>query len=128
MAITKVSDLVGQAKGKIENLNCDQVQKELESGALLVDLREADEREAEGVIPQAIHVPRGMLEFVADPSSPYHRAEFGVAKRIVVHCAKGGRSALAADTLRRMGFDAVAHLDGGFEAWKTDGRPVARVR
>jgi rhodanese-related sulfurtransferase len=65
-----------------------------------------------------------MLEFYADPTSPYHRAEFEPARRLILHCAAGGRSALAADTLQQMGYTDVAHLDGGFTAWKQAGRPV----
>ena len=70
----------------------------------------------DGVIPGAAHAPRGMLEFYADPTSPYHRKEFDPARRVVLHCASGGRSALAADTLKQMGYQNVAHLDGGFKA------------
>ncbi len=67
-----------------------------------------------------------MLEFYADPSSPYknHREEFSPDRRIIFHCASGGRSALAADTVHQMGYKNVAHLDGGFKAWKESGQAV----
>jgi rhodanese-related sulfurtransferase len=65
-----------------------------------------------------------MLEFYADPSSPYHRSEFDPGKRVILHCASGGRSALAAQTLKAMGYANVAHLDGGFKAWQAAGKPV----
>jgi len=65
-----------------------------------------------------------MLEFWADPPSPYHREEFQPNRRIIFHCASGGRSALAAATLEDLGYDRVAHLDGGLKAWKEAGRPV----
>jgi rhodanese-related sulfurtransferase len=65
-----------------------------------------------------------MLEFYADPSSPYHMDAFDSEKRIILQCAAGGRSALAADTLQQMGFQNVANLDGGFTAWKEAGQPV----
>ncbi|MGH2616836.1 MAG: rhodanese-like domain-containing protein [Thermomicrobiales bacterium] len=119
------AELVAEAKKRVENLTVDDVAAELErGGTLLVDLREPGELEQQGAIPGAVHAPRGMLEFWADPTSPYHRAEFDPARRVVLHCASGGRSALAADTLQQMGYANVAHLDGGFNAWKAAGRPV----
>jgi rhodanese-related sulfurtransferase len=119
------AELVAEAKQRVENLSVDQAAAELEKGeALLVDLRETSERAQQGAIPGAVHAPRGMLEFWADPTSAYHRAEFDPNRRVVLHCASGGRSALAADTLQQMGYANVAHLDGGFTAWKAAGRPV----
>jgi rhodanese-related sulfurtransferase len=117
------SDLVAEAKQAIENLNPDQVAKELEDGALLVDVREPDERK-QSSIPGSISAPRGMLEFYADPDLPYHKPEFTPERRIVLHCASGGRSALAAATLKQMGYENVAHLDGGIKAWQEAGRTV----
>jgi rhodanese-related sulfurtransferase len=123
------ADLVAEAKQRIENLTVDQTAEEVEQGdALLVDLREPSEREEQGAIPGAVHAPRGMLEFWADPTSSYHRAEFDPNRRIILHCAGGGRSALAADTLQQMGYANVAHLDGGFNAWKAADRPVEDVQ
>jgi rhodanese-related sulfurtransferase len=119
------AELVAEAKQRVENLTVDQAAAEIEQGdALLVDLREPGELAQQGAIPGAVHAPRGMLEFWADPTSPYHRAEFDPNRRVVLHCASGGRSALAADTLQQMGYANVAHLDGGFTAWKAAGRPV----
>jgi len=119
------AQLVAEAKGRIENLSAEQVAEEMEQGeALLVDLREPEERARDGVIPGAVRVPRGMLEFYADPTSAYHRPEFDPNRRVIFHCAGGGRSALAADTLKQMGYDRAAHLEGGFAAWKASGRPV----
>lgn len=119
------AELVTEAKKRIQNLTFDEAAEDLERGnALLVDLREPGEREEQGVIPGAVHAPRGMLEFWADPTSSYHRAEFDPNRRVILHCAGGGRSALAADTLQQMGYANVAHLDGGFTAWKAADRPV----
>ena len=119
------AELVAEAKQRVENLTVDQTADEIaREDALLVDLREPSEREENGAIPGAIHAPRGMLEFWADPTSAYHRAEFDPNRRVVLHCASGGRSALAAETLQQMGYTKVAHLDGGFNAWKAAGRPV----
>ncbi|MGH2768360.1 MAG: rhodanese-like domain-containing protein [Actinomycetota bacterium] len=118
-------DLVAEAKERVENLTVDQVAQALQGGeVLLVDLREQNERELHGVIPGSLHAPRGMLEFWADPSIPLHRPEFDPNRRIILHCGAGGRSALAADTLQQMGYRSVAHLEGGFKAWKAGGRPV----
>ncbi|MDT5008502.1 MAG: hypothetical protein QOH57_119 [Mycobacterium sp.] len=120
-----VEEMVREAKERVENLSVEQVAAELESGeALLVDVREPAELEQQGSIAGAVHAPRGMLEFVADPSSPYHRPEFKRGRRVILHCAGGGRSALGADVLQQMGYANVAHLDGGFNAWKAAGQPV----
>jgi rhodanese-related sulfurtransferase len=67
-----------------------------------------------------------MLEFYADPTSPYHRPEFDPARRTILYCASGGRSALAAETLTQLGYANVGHLDGGIKAWTSSGREVAR--
>ena len=121
----KASDLVAEAKSKIENLDPDTVERELASGdAVLVDIREAEELQG-GRIEGSVHVPRGMLEFRADPTSPYHQEPLEPSKRVILHCASGGRSALAAATLKEMGYQNVAHLDGGFNGWKEAGKPTA---
>lgn len=121
---TSAMQRVREARERVENLTVEQTAQALDDGALLVDLRDGDERRAEGVIPGAVHMSRGMLEFYADPSLPYHRPELKPDRRIVLHCASGGRSALGADLLREMGYTNVAHLDGGLRAWKAAGRPV----
>ena len=121
----KASELVAEAKGRVKNLGVDEVEREVAAGeALLVDLREPEELEATGRIPGAVHVPRGMLEFRADPTSPYHQEGFDPSRRVILHCASGGRSALAAAALQDMGYENVAHLDGGIKAWTDAGRPV----
>lgn len=122
------SELVAEARGRIENLTVEQVATEVDAGAaLIVDIREAEELAASGRIPGAIHVPRGMLEFRSDPTSPYHNAAFDPAKRTVLYCASGGRSALSAAALADLGYTDVAHLDGGFKAWAEAGRTVESV-
>lgn len=125
MAGKSATDLVKEAKQQIENLSPDQVKEELSKGkATLIDIRESEELKQNGRIEGATHAPRGMLEFYADESLPYHRPEFDKNKRIILHCASGGRSALAAATLKQMGYTNVAHMDGGFKAWKESGKPV----
>ncbi|HEY1119666.1 MAG TPA: rhodanese-like domain-containing protein [Acidimicrobiales bacterium] len=121
----KAADLVAEAKANVENLDPDAVERELQGGdAVLVDIRDAPELDADGCIPGSVHVPRGMLEFRADTSSPYHQAPLDPSKRVILHCASGGRSALAAQTLQQMGYANVAHLDGGIKAWKDAGKPT----
>lgn len=125
---TTAAAMVAEAKARVENLSPAKVADEVGSGeVLLVDIREAEERVQNGVIRGALHAPRGMIEFYADPSSPYHRAEFQPSRRIILHCASGGRSALAADTLAVLGYEDVAHLDGGLKAWKEQGLPVQEI-
>ncbi|QEX19781.1 rhodanese [Hypericibacter terrae] len=94
---------------------------------LFVDLRDPRELEKEGRIPGAFHCPRGMLEFWIDPESPYHRKAFAEPKRFVFFCAGGWRSALAAKAAQDMGLEKVAHIEGGFGAWRKAGGPVEPV-
>lgn len=117
--------MVAEAEKQVQNLTVDEAAQELEQGdAVLVDVREPSERAQSGYIAGAVEAPRGMLEFWADPTNPYHREEFDPSRRIILHCASGGRSALAAAALQNLGYDNVAHMDGGFKAWKEAGRPV----
>ena len=119
------TDLVKEAKTNIENLSPDQVSEELSKGdVVLIDIRESEELKQNGRIAGSVHAPRGMLEFYADPSLPYYKPEFNKNKRIILHCASGGRSALATVTLKQMGYENIAHLDGGLKAWKDSGKQV----
>jgi rhodanese-related sulfurtransferase len=77
------------------------------------------------MIPNAIHAPRGMLEFWVDPDSPYYKPVFGEGKRLVLYCASAWRSALATETLQKMGVPHICHLEGGFTAWKKAELPMA---
>jgi rhodanese-related sulfurtransferase len=92
---------------------------------VFVDIRDPRELEREGVIPGALHATRGMLEFWVDPESPYFKPVFAQEdKEFVLFCGGGWRSALAAKTLQEMGMTNVAHIEGGFGAWKKEGGPV----
>lgn len=91
---------------------------------VFVDLRDPRELEREGRMPGAFHCPRGMLEFWIDPESPYAKPVFQEDKTFVFFCAGGWRSALAAKTAQDMGLKPVAHIEGGFGAWKKTGAPV----
>ena len=129
MTRTTINDLVAAARERIDNLSLDDAQAEIaKDGTLLVDIRDPRERERDGTIPGAKHVTRGMLEFWADPESPYYKPYFEFDTRIVVYCAGGLRSALAADTLKTLGFTDVGHIEGGFGAWKEAGKPVEEVQ
>jgi len=90
-----------------------------------IDIRDVRELERDGVVPGAFHAPRGMLEFWACLESPYHKPVFADDRHLVLFCAAGWRSALATKTLQDMGLPKVAHIGGGFEAWKAAGGPVA---
>ncbi len=92
-----------------------------------IDIRESAELAREGTIPGAFHAPRGVLEFWADPASPYFNPVFGSDKRLLLFCAIGWRSALATLTLQEMGLAQIGHLAGGFDAWKAAGGPVVAV-
>lgn len=119
------SEFVKEAKQQIQNLTPAEVSEELSTGdVVLIDIRESEELQLNGKIANSVHASRGMLEFYADPALPYHKPEFEKTKRIILHCASGGRSALAALTLQQMGYENVAHLDGGIKAWKDAGLPT----
>ena len=100
MTLTTAAHLIAAAKARIENLSPAAVAGEVAGGeVLLVDIREAEERAQHGSIPGAIHTARGMLEFAADPTSAYYHPAFDPGARIILYCASGGRSALAASML-----------------------------
>ncbi len=128
MTSNTAAGMVATAKQRIQNLSVDEVARELAADeAVLVDIRESGERTVSGAIPGAIHASRGMLEFYADSTSPYHRPEFETDRRIILYCASGGRSALATDTLQELGYSHAAHLDGGLKAWSAAGNPVESI-
>ena len=120
-----IKELVAEAEAEIESLSVDQAKAMTADPKItFVDLRDIRELEREGVIPGAYHAPRGMLEFWVDPESPYHKPVFATGNKFVFFCAGGLRSALAAQQVQRMGLDPVAHITGGFGAWKEAGGPV----
>ena len=117
--------LLDEAQAKIKTLPVDDaVALHGRDDTVFVDLRDPRELEREGRIPGALHCPRGMLEFWIDPDSPYHKPAFAQDKTYVFFCAAGWRSALSAATAQDMGLKPVAHVEGGFTAWKNAGGPV----
>ena len=113
---------------KLPPITAAELKSQLDAGAQLrlIDVREPAEWQA-GHIPGAVHVPRGLLEFKADPSLPAaHEKALDPAKKLVVYCASGGRSALAAKTLKDMGYPDVANMLGGFGGWSQAGKPSER--
>jgi len=120
-----VGELVAAAEREIETLPTgDAISLHGREDVVFVDLRDIRELGREGRIPGAFHCPRGMLEFWIDPQSKYFKPTFGADKRFVFFCAAGQRSALATQTAQRMGLRPVAHIKGGFGAWKEAGGPI----
>ena len=118
--------LVAEAEKEIETLSVeDALALHGNEEVVFVDLRDVRELWREGTIPGAFHCPRGMLEFWIDPDSIYYRDLFASGKKFLFFCNLGWRSALAAQISQRMGLTPVAHIGGGFDAWKQAGGPVA---
>jgi rhodanese-related sulfurtransferase len=124
--ITKgAMSMVEAAKREIEEIPASEAVKLAgRDDVVLVDIRDIRELARDGKVPGAFHAPRGMLEFWIDPASPYFKPVFGADKKYVFFCAGGMRSALAAKTAQDMGLKPVAHILGGFGAWKKAGGPV----
>lgn len=117
--------LVAEASAKISTLPVERVAELLDDpGYLVVDIRDPRELAREGAIPGAFRAPRGMLEFWVDPESPYYKPALDDGRALVLFCGGAWRSALAAATLQDMGRDDVAHMEGGFAAWRAAGLPV----
>lgn len=117
--------LVAAAKAEIKEYTAQEaIELAKRPDVLLIDIRDPRELAREGRIPGAFHCPRGMLEFWIDPESPYYKPVFGDDRTFVFFCAGGMRSALATKTAQDMGLKPVAHIIGGFGAWKIAGGPI----
>ncbi len=131
MAIKNVFADTEALKANISNFSVDDLRAQeaaIASGdTLLIDLREIQELLELGTIPGAKHVPRGMLEFWADPASPYFRDYFAENKKMILFCAGGGRSVYATLALKDMGYGDVGHLEVGFNGWKQAGGEVKDI-
>lgn len=123
---TSLKELIEAANAVVERLTPQQAQELMaRADALVVDVRDAPEVEKTGKIAGALHVSRGMLEFRADPGSPYHDRSFARDKAIIVYCASGGRSALGGKTLKDLGYEKVYNL-GAFKDWVDSGGDIDR--
>ena len=118
MNIKTSQTLVEEALNQVNTISADEAQKLLDANKCnLIDIRDIRELEKEGRVENSNHIPRGMLEFWLDPESPYFKeGRLDMNKEMVLFCAGGMRSALAAKTLKDMGFENVSHIDGGFGA------------
>ena len=118
MKIKSSQTLVSEALQDIKTISTDEAYKmSVDNKCNLIDIRDIRELEKEGRIEKSNHIPRGMLEFWLDPDSPYFKeGKLDMKKEMVLFCAGGLRSALAAKTLKEMGFEKVSHIDGGFAA------------
>ncbi len=124
-----IKALIDEANAEIETLSATDAIKAAQSDdVVIVDIRDPREIERDGRIPGAFSCTRGMLEFWIDPASPYAKPIFQQEKKFIFHCAGGMRSALAAKTAQDMGLKPVAHMGGGFAAWRDAGGPLARRR
>ena len=120
---TSVSQMIEAANAVVPRISLQQARELIAQGALVVDVRDAPELEKSGKVVGAHHVSRGMLEFRADPESPYHDKMFDRAKPVILYCASGGRSALSGRTLKELGYDKVYNL-GAFKDWAEGGGDV----
>jgi rhodanese-related sulfurtransferase len=117
--------LVDEAMAQVKTYTVAEAQAKLgDPQVLFVDVRDVRELEREGIIPGAFQAPRGMIEFWVDPESPYFKPVFGEAKEFIFFCAAGWRSALTTKTVQDMGLAPVAHIEGGYTAWKAAGAPT----
>jgi rhodanese-related sulfurtransferase len=117
--------LVADASEKIRTIPLQEaIKRHGDPDVVFVDIRDVRELQREGMITGAVHAPRGMLEFWVDPESPYYKDVFGSGKEFYFYCASAWRSALATLAVQEMGLDPVAHIEGGFSAWKKAGGPV----
>jgi rhodanese-related sulfurtransferase len=123
-----IKAMIDEANAQIETLSASEAIKAAQRGdVVIVDIRDPREIERDGRIPGAFSCTRGMLEFWIDPASPYAKQIFQEEKKFIFHCAGGMRSALAAKTAHDMGLKPVAHIGGGFAAWRDAGGPVEKV-
>jgi rhodanese-related sulfurtransferase len=121
-----IMDIVKAAKEEVPSISPKDAAALMEKGALVVDVRDPPELQTSGKVKGAVNVSRGMLEFRADPKSPYHNPAFDPGKTVILYCASGGRSALAAKALRDLGYADVRNL-GAFKDWVEGGGAVEQV-
>ncbi|QIK39902.1 rhodanese-like domain-containing protein [Pontivivens nitratireducens] len=127
MSIRPVAEMVAEANSQVAHMPAaDALSLHGQPGITFVDLRDPRELSRDGMIPDAFHATRGMLEFWIDPASPYAKEAFQTGNRFVFYCASGWRSALAAKAAQDMGLENVSHIEDGFAGWKKAGGPIAQ--
>ena len=125
MVTRGIKQLIAEANAAIDTVSiADAMVMHGDSDVVFVDVRETVELQQVGSVAGAVHAPRGFLEFMADPESPLHKPELASGARLLLYCASGGRSALAAKALVDMGLENVAHIAGGYAAWQEAQGPV----
>ena len=122
---TSLKQMMEAANAVVPRVSAAEARDLIASGALVVDVRDAPEVEKSGMVERALHVSRGMLEFRADPASPYHDKHFDTGRTIIVYCASGGRSALSGKALKDLGYERVYNL-GAFKDWAEGGGAVEK--
>src|SRR5262245_1054322 len=124
---TSVKQMMEAANAAVPRITPAQARELIAKGnTLVVDVRDAPEVQQSGKVAGAVHVPRGMLEFRADPEAPSHDPHFGKDKTLIVYCASGGRSALAGQVLKEMGYGEVYNM-GAFKDWADGGGAIERA-
>jgi rhodanese-related sulfurtransferase len=118
-----VKEMLEGANRSVPRISAEEARRMIEAGAMVVDVRDAPELQQAGKLKGAKHVSRGMLEFRADPESPYHDAAFDRSKPVLLYCASGGRSALAGKALQELGYEKVFNL-GAFKELADAGLPT----
>ena len=122
-----LKDLVADANQQVKTYEvADAIERFNQKRGRFIDVRDEPELLNDGKIPGATHASRGMLEFYIDPQSPYHKDIFSTEDEKIFYCKSGGRSAMAAQRAQEMGVKNVAHVAGGFNAWKEKGGPVEK--
>lgn len=121
--MTSVKQMIEAANAEVPRITPERARQLIGQGALVVDVRDAPEVEKSGKVSGAVHVSRGMLEFRADPDSPYHDKKFDRSRPVIVYCASGGRSALSGKTLKDLGYGEVYNL-GAFKDWAESGGDI----
>ena len=125
MVTRGIKQLIAEANAAVDTVSvADAMVMYGDSDVVFVDVRETVELQQVGSVAGAVHAPRGFLEFMADPESPLHKPELASGTRLLLYCASGGRSALAAKALMDMGLENVAHIAGGFAGWQEAQGPV----
>lgn len=122
---TSVKQMIEAANAAVPRITPAEATEMIAKGAMVLDVRDAPEVEKNGKVAGAVHVSRGMLEFRADPESPYHDKQFDRSRPVLVYCASGGRSALSGKTLKDLGYEQVYNL-GAFKDWAESGGAVDR--